>query len=292
MNSSRPISHISNEQRSKKVLELPANPGEMLKPKELIEIVAVKGMDQLTLFDRRVYNKLLRNAHGPDLGKPGSEFMIRLADLRGGHDSNDRIGESLTRLMQTVISLNLTKGSVMPDGSVLDENVIRRAQLLGPNNLDDPSRPAGRLVYTIDTVLALVLSQSVVFAKLELDVMQAFTSSYAFALYEQIALRSRMGYKADEEIPLKRLREQFLCVDKKKLQPYSALRRFALEPAVREINQIANFNVSYMPVKSGRKVVAVKMFWWWKTVEEQKAQYAELQRRKPPQNDMFSVLES
>lgn len=283
MSDARPTSYSSEPPRKKKPLQtinLPLSPNEMLKPRELIEVEDVKGFDRLTLFDRRVYNKLLRNAHGPDLGKPDSSFVIRLADLRGGHDSNDRIGDTLLRLMQAVIRLKMTDGSTT------------QVALLGANNFSDPSRPDGRVTYQIDPKLAFALSKSIVFAKLQLDVMQAFRSGYAFALYEAVALRARLNYVHNEEISLKQLREQFLCVPKKRLPAFGSLRQSALDPAVAEINKIAHFNVSYIPMKQGRKVTGVNLFWYPKDEAQMKEQYQELQRRQPKQHDMFNVLES
>ena len=53
--------------------------GEMLKPKELIE---VKGQGKLTLQDRRIFNKLIENAWGPKLAEPGTWFEIDTASLK------------------------------------------------------------------------------------------------------------------------------------------------------------------------------------------------------------------
>lgn len=52
------------ETNNTRALDVSPNPGDMVKPAELIE---VKGAAKLTLADRRLFNVLLRHAFGPDL---------------------------------------------------------------------------------------------------------------------------------------------------------------------------------------------------------------------------------
>ena len=157
---------------NKRTLDIAPNMGEMVKPAELIE---VKGSAKLTLADRRLFNVLLRQAFGPDLASENRRFEIPLADLRETHDSNDRLVRSIEALMTTVVTIQ------RPDGST------DRVQLLGWNNLSDPKRKRGNLKYSIPPELALLLKDSTVFAKLELEVLRSFTSKYALALYEAVA---------------------------------------------------------------------------------------------------------
>tara|TARA_R110002126_G_scaffold290704_4_gene448330 strand:- start:24532 stop:25317 length:786 start_codon:yes stop_codon:yes gene_type:complete len=257
-------------------LRLTQNDGEMLKPRELIE---VHGAESLTLTDRRVYNRLIRNAHGPALGMAGSQFEMRLADLRMNHRSNDRLGETLRRLMRTLVVIKHKDGSTS------------QVALLGPNNFDSPRRVEGRLVYEIWPRLAEVLNESMVFAKLQTEVMDSFNSSYAYALYEAVALRSRLIHMRSERIDLKALRSQFLGVGENKLKTFGALRQTALDPALKEINELAPFHVEFNPIRSGRKIVGVHLFWRDKTTAELKQQYEAIKRRAGAQRTMFEVLD-
>ena len=129
------------------------NMGEMVKPVELIEI---KGAARLALADRRLFNILLLNAFGPELGSENRRFEIPLIELRETHDSNDRLVRSIEALMTTVVTIQ------RPDGST------DRVQLLGWNNLSDPKRRRGTLRYAIPPELAMLLRDSMVFAKLEI----------------------------------------------------------------------------------------------------------------------------
>ncbi len=53
-----------------------------------------------------------------------------------------------------------------------------------------------------------------------------------------------------------------------------------IKPAVTEINAMAAFGVKVFPIKQSRKVVAVRVGWWRKEVEELKAAFAEVRRPK------------
>ncbi len=247
-----------------RTLDVPQNESDMVKPAELIE---VQGASQLTLADRRVFNILLRNAFGPDLAVTEKEFQIPLADLRGPHDSNDRLVTSIEALMKTVVMIR------RPDGST------DRAQLLGGNNMADPTRPRGMLTYTFPARLAAALADSTVYARLELEILHAFTSKYALSLYEAVARRVKMAHMHSEIMELDQFRE-LLGVDEGKLAVFGNLNRKAIGPAVAEVNALAPFDVMVHPRKTGRRVTHVFLGWGMKDIEARKAAYAELQRPK------------
>tara|TARA_R110001606_G_scaffold190540_2_gene338514 strand:- start:296 stop:1078 length:783 start_codon:yes stop_codon:yes gene_type:complete len=236
--------------------------GEMVKPAELIE---VKGSAKLTLADRRLFNVLLRQAFGPDLASENRRFEIPLADLRETHDSNDRLVRSIEALMTTVVTIQ------RPDGST------DRVQLLGWNNLSDPKRKRGNLKYSIPPELALLLKDSTVFAKLELEVLRSFTSKYALALYEAVARRVRLKHVFTERFELNDFRE-LLGVESDKLTTYGNLNQYAIKPALVEVNALSDFTVTIVPAKTGRRVTGVMIGWGAKDIEGRKAAYAELQR--------------
>lgn len=247
---------------SKRTLDVRPNLGEMVKPAELIEI---KGATKLTLADRRLFNHLIRNAFGPDLGRTNSRFEIATAELRESHDSNDRLVQSITALMTTVVTIQ------RPDGST------DRVQLLGWNNLSDPKRDHGSLKYSIPPELAEMLRDSTVFAKLELEVLRSFTSKYAMALYENVARRVRLQHVFTERLELDKFRE-LLGVEEGKLTTFGNLNQFAIKPALLEVNALADFTVTIIPQTIGRRVTGVMMGWGMKDIEGRKAVFEELNR--------------
>ena len=131
--------------------------------------------------------------------------------------------QSIEALMTTVVTIQ------RPDGST------DRVQLLGWNNLSDPKRKRGNLKYSIPPELALLLKDSTVFAKLEMEVLRAFTSKYALALYEAVARRVRLKHIFTERFSMDDFRE-LLGVEADKLTTYGNLNQYAIKPALLEVN--------------------------------------------------------
>lgn len=251
-------------EQPRRTLELTPVPGEMLKPAELIDIDGATG---LTLAARRLYNQLIAHAFGPDMGKEGQEWTIRISELRGTHKGNERLEDSVIALMKTIVTVRLPNGST------------RRVALLGGNDIGDPERAHGALTYSFDKRLVPLLRESSVFGKLELAVMHAFTTKYGLALYEALARRVRLKNKFFEDFELAEFRE-LLGVPSDKLATFSNLKLRAITPAVDEINAIASFGCKVEPIKFGRKVSHIRVHWWRKGIDELREAYAELQRPK------------
>jgi hypothetical protein len=247
-----------------RTLELTPIPGEMLKPAELIDIDGATG---LTLSARRLYNQLIGHAFGPDMGKEGQEWTVQISELRGTHKGNERLEDSILSLMKTIVTVRLPNG------------MTRRVALLGGNDMGDPERAHGTLTYSFDKRLVPLLRESSVFGKLEIAVMHAFTTKYGLALYEALSRRVRLSGKFFEDFDLAAFRE-LLGVPADKLETYSNLKLRAISPAVEEINAIASFGCRVEPLKVGRKVDQVRVFWWRKDIDALKEAYAELQRPK------------
>ena len=247
-----------------RTLDIKPGHGEMIKPAELIDVA---GHSQLTLSDKRVYNALVANAFGPAMGERGREFQVRTADLRGTHKGNERLKDSIERLMKTIVRVRLADGQT------------RRVQLLGANDMYDDERPDGVLTYSFDPKLVGLLKNSTVFGKLEVQVMMAFTSSYALSLYEAVARRYRLRWKNSETMSIEELRD-LLGVVEGKLEVWGNLFEKAIKPALREINALAAFGVDIKPVKTGRKVSGVTLTWWGKNEDELREAWREVQRPK------------
>lgn len=218
--------------------------GEIVKPHELIGIA---GHESWTLAERRAWNLLLVNAWGDDLDRAGAVFTMELRELRGLHDSNDRIRPSLRRFQQTLVAARL------PDGKT------RTVQLLGATDMDDEDREDGILVYDFHPKLIELLRDSELYARMQMKVISAFSSKYALSLYEVISARINLR-KSSEVVDIDTLR-MWLGVEIGKLNTWSDMRRMAVEPAVREVNALSPFEVEAEPVQRGRKVTGVRLSW-------------------------------
>jgi hypothetical protein len=78
-----------------------------------------------------------------------------------------------------------------------------------------------------------------------------------------------------EEFPLDRFRS-LLGVETGKLREFKHLKYRAIDPAVLEVNGLGEFGCTVEPVFKGRKVIAIRLSWWAKTLEQKKVAFREL----------------
>lgn len=234
-------------ERKYRTVEARPNAESLVKPGELVDLIEVT---PLTLSDRRIYNQLLENAWEA-IDKPVTHVIAKSV-LRGSHNSNDRIGESLERLMSAIV-----KVAVVWDG----KPAVERVQLLGGNL--EGLRADGMLEYEIPARLRKIIGNSQVFARLQREVMFALSSKYALTLYEMVQKRGNLRWKASEKFSLDQIRG-ILGVPKGKLSSWSNLKLRALDPAVAEVNALSDFIVEIEPIKTGRSVSHVELRWWRK----------------------------
>lgn len=226
----------------------------LIKPGELVDLIEVT---PLTLSDRRIYNQLLENAWDA-IDKPVTHIIAKSA-LRGSHNSNDRVGESVERLMSAIVRVHVNWNG---------EPAIERVQLLGGSI--EGLRRDGVLEYEIPARLRRIISNSTVFARLQREVMFALSSKYALTLYEMVQKRGNLRWKSSEKFSLEELRG-ILGVPKGKLTSWSNLRMRAIEPAVSEVGALSDYMVEISPIKTGRSVTHVELRWWRKDGDGQGA---------------------
>ncbi len=249
----------SAEKTSYRTLQARPNADSLIKPGELVDLIEVT---PLTLVDRRIYNQLLEHAWDA-IDKPVTHVIAK-SSLRGSHNSNDRIGESIERLMSAIVRI-----SVARDG----QPAIERVQLLGGNV--ETLRRDGLFEYEIPPRLRRIIKDSTVFARLQREVMFALTSKYALTLYEMVQKRGNLKWRDSERFTLADLRG-ILGVPKGKLTTWSNLRLRAIDPAVKEVNRLSDYVVELTPLKTGRSVTHVELRWWKKDSAGQGAAAREL----------------
>jgi len=247
-----------------RTVELKPRSDEALKPAELIQVT---GHHELTLNARRAITILWHSAHSQGIAE-GKDYSIEIDRLKpDGHKGYEMVEEAIEALMRTLLTVRL------PDGKT------RRVQFLGGNDLDEPDRPAGTLTYSFDKRLIEILKDSAVWGKIAIPVLMAFTSKYAVSLYENIAQLCHLSHKTSEEYSLEEFRE-LLGVPPGKYKSFGELNKHVVKPAVAEVNALASFGISILPVKQGKKVKEVTVGWWRKDAGSLSASWEELQRTK------------
>jgi hypothetical protein len=247
----------------------PLNPmdgtASMVKPGELVDVVE---LTPLKLVDRRTYNLLI--AHAWDRIAEDVEHTIPKAVLRGTHESNDRLSDTIQRLMAAQAEVRIIR-----DG----KRYLQSIHLLGTVARPEDEAEDGNVYYRFPAELRDIIQQSNIFARLHTDVMFCFTSKYALALYEMIQKRGNLKHKNTEEFGLDEMRG-FLGVRRGRLLEYADLRRKALIPAVQEVNAFSPFMVQLDAIRHGKKVTKLRLIWFRKDEQGLKAAWTELQRHK------------
>ena len=236
-------------------------PGSFIKPGELVDIVE---QTPLTLFDRRVFNLLLANAWSQI--EEDMEHHIQKTELKGSMVGNDRLDDTIGRLMGSRVVV-----SVKRDG----KDYHRSVGLL--EVVDEPIRGDGKVYYQFSRKLRQLIANSHIFARIQKDVMLALSSKYALALYEMIEKRGNLSHQWTETFEIERLRD-LLGVPKDKLKLYKNFKARALNPAVKEVNALSDYGVSFTEVKKGVRIEAITIGWYQKSIEERKQAFAELRR--------------
>jgi hypothetical protein len=241
--------------------------GSIVKPAELIEF---RGTGELTLHDRRVLNLLYENA-GQRVCEDVQHVMA-LSDLRGTHKGGERVRDSVIRLMRTIVEVPTTDSNGKPA-------TLRTALLAGTTTTDDEDDPEGEIRYSLSSELRKVIKDSTVWGRIQSQVMFAFSSKYALALYELLQKRVNLSHVWEQEFNLEDFRK-LMGVPNDKLTQFFHLNAYCLKPALLEVNALADHSVALEPLRRGKTVYGIKMRWWKKTRQEREIAYLELRRSK------------
>ena len=253
-----------NQRETGKIYTLDLKPREReaTKPAELIQI---SGHSALTLNARRAITILWHNAHRQGVAA-GKDYTIEIDDLKADrHKGYERVEEAIIALMRALITVK------MPGGKTT------RVQFLGGNDLDDPDRPAGVLTYSFDKRLIEILKTSTIWGKITLPVLMAFTSKYAVSLYENVSQMTGLELKQSQSFSLDEFRDM-LGVQPGRYKTFGELNKHVLQPAVAEVNALAPFSISVLPVKQGKRVMSVRVGWLRKDSAALHEAFAESQR--------------
>lgn len=243
-----------------RTLQVTPRQREAVKPAELIQVT---GHHELTLNARRAITVLWHNAHKQGI-EDGKDYTIEIDDLKpDGHKGYEMVEEAIEALMRTILIVKQPSG------------VTRRVQFLGGNDLDDPDRPAGAFTYSFDRRLVMLLEDSKVWGKISIPVLMAFSSKYAVSLYENVAQLANLSLKTFQAYSLEDFRDM-IGVQPGKYRTFGELNLHVIKPAVAEVNAMAPFGLTILPVKQGKKVVEIRVGWWAKDTAALQAAFDEL----------------
>jgi hypothetical protein len=175
----------------------------------------------------------------------------------------DELAEAIAELHSTVVSVKLVSRQGRPylkSGPILSD--VERE----PDSLDD-----AEIRFEFSPAMRRVIADSTHWASISRRAVLTFESRYSLRLYLWLSLRANLR-KTSEDVSLDDLRD-LLGVPEKTLTRWQDMRRFVLDRALAEINHVAGFHASYMPLKQGRRIAGVRLAWGLKDrVELVKAQ--------------------
>lgn len=199
----------------------------------------------------------LVNAAGADACELRTHSM-RIEELnRHFHLSLEDFLNTCRELFQAEVSLEYR--------SETGRRVLKRGPMLCDveRDLDEVGeKDPAMLRWEFSPVLRLVLSGSHHWAALSKKAVLAFEGRYSLRLYEILSIRKGLAHKHEERFEIDDLRAR-LGIPHEKLKSFGDVKKYALDPAVAEVNQLTGLEVSYSLVKRGRggKVAEVILKW-------------------------------
>ena len=218
---------------------------------EVLELRFRDGGRALSLRASKLFNLLIKEAGAK--ATEDIEHSVPIAELNFPHLERDELVECVRDLVGTTVELRV-KAENGRDEIMIDPLLhgVRR-----PAHIDEE---AGILYFRLSATLRRVLEQSNHWAVLSRKAILAFESRYSLRLHEIIAIRAGLDKKHSEIFPLDDLRLR-LGVPRGKFKLWADFRRFVLQRAVDEVNQLSAFKVDFEPIKKQRAFVAVKLEW-------------------------------
>jgi plasmid replication initiation protein len=244
---------------------------EIVKAKELIEVRYAKGQS-LSLPARKVLNLLIGKAAG-DAWKPGSHVITK-RELRGSHESNDRLPGIFDELMTTTFKLAVTSRRGNP--------AVLTAALLAWNIEETSETDDAIIEFEFTEPARKALQESNQYAIMNRAAVLSYDSKYAVTLYEMGCQRWQKRDVTWDGTPAD-LRE-ILGVPYATYPNWTDLRRRVIDQAIEEVNHLAPFVVSIPErggiKRQGRKVIGIRLEFWEKEDADKEAAFRELERSR------------
>lgn len=180
---------------------------------------------------------------------------IRLADIRAvkGMKNHDR--KSLTPLFEELCCAVLSY-----DDPAAMKHMI--GGFLDHAEIDYRHEATGDVLlsWEFGGLFRRMAGESDHWAILDRQTVYALTSKYAILLFQHFASLQNLQSKTAERFTISQLRS-LLGVPEGKLERFANLNKWALKPAIAEVNQLARFTLSVTLHKTGRTVTAIEIGW-------------------------------
>ncbi len=218
----------------------------VVKAGELVEATYPEGAT-LSAAARKVLVLLLAKAAGD--AWQDQEHQITKGELRGTHQSNDRLVRVLDELQRVLLRIQV-KSSRGHDAVLVAPIIAQRIE-----ELDDEARSV--VFWRFSEPMRRVMQASDHYAEMQRQTVLAFESRYSVTLYEYGCLLYRRKHPVWQG-SMAELRE-LLGVPAGTYRDWTDLSRKTLDMAKSEIDHIAPFTLTWRESRRGRAVVAVEL---------------------------------
>ncbi len=241
------------------------------------ELIEITGAHALEASDRAILNLLYQHAH--DSGRlvdADAEWELPISGLRSSplHKGNERVKDSLDRLMRVVVRVPL------PDAETGEPRILLTNLFEFFDLSADEEQPGATVRFGVPKKLRPVLEQSSRWGRIKAEIVCAMTSKYAIALYELIQLRSGLD-RCVEQFSLERFRD-LMGVPPGKLTRGPDFERRVIETALIEVNGLSDMGAKIELTRAHARapVTSVTVVWWRKEGDDFRAANMERMRSK------------
>jgi hypothetical protein len=223
--------------------------GIALKNNEVIKHSAVIQIsNKITLFQRRAWNILLRNAFY-DLNNPEVKiFQLPFRDLceQLGHTHTDKKYTEVFKIMEELIDYKV-RWNILGKGG---RKIRGSAALLAGFEIVD-----GVCRYDYSQLLREKLANPDMFARINLTIQNRFSSKHALALYELFT-----DYKGVKQTPWIRMQDfrELMGLENNEYPEYKLLKYHVISKSIKEINKESDLSIKLDTKKSQRKTSEIK----------------------------------
>lgn len=221
---------------------------EIVKPGELVEARAEGGIVP-SLAARRAFALMLAEA----TLNPNSQELYRIPKkvIR----SLNRSGARIPKIMDQIMGIFWTVPVLSSRGRAAMARVIVFERITTEDDYGDDQE---FIEFRLGRDAAKIIEQSGVWAQINVAALRAFESKYALSLYELGCLKSGLEYPKIK-LTVEALRAQ-LGVETGKYPDFGQLNKYVIRKAVAEVNQLAHFYVEATPIRYGRRITHVELW--------------------------------
>lgn len=236
-----------------------------------IEVAADRAYDDTKSVLPTEYARGVFIEHAPTA--QGLKLMHLMIARAGGALAEDRMHEMRLSDIRKIKGLqNHDKASLIPLFREIraatfsfDDPVKKQARIggfLDTANIDYKYDDHGEIKvrWWFSRLFCEVAEKSDHWAIMDRQTVFTLKSKYSILLFQYLASLVNLDYRNSEVLALSDLRS-VLSVADGKLSSWNDLNRYALKPAIAEINQLSRFKVEVKLIKDGRHVDAVRLVW-------------------------------